>query len=229
MWVDDARAAAGAWQGLGRAPVLVERGLALAAEFSVLVARRPGGECVVYPPAFNVHDEGILAWSVIPAPLSHDVLERGRAIAKRIATALDCVGLLVIEMFVLDDGSVLVNELAPRPHNSYHASENACATSQFEQHVRAVCDLPLGSPALVQPAAIANLLGDLWITETQPDVAGALAMEGVRLVLYGKRGARVGRKMGHLVATGRDPRDALARAQDAYDRFAPRGAKKARR
>jgi 5-(carboxyamino)imidazole ribonucleotide synthase len=95
--------------------------------------------------------------------------------------------------------------------------------------VRAVCDLPLGSPALVQPAAIANLLGDLWLSDTPPDVAGALAMEGVRLVLYGKRGARAGRKMGHLVATGRDPHDALARAQDAYDRFAPCGTKKARR
>ncbi len=223
LWVDGAGEGDAAWRALGGAPVIAERALALHAEFSVLVARRPGGEIAVYPPAFNVHEQGQLAWSVIPAPLPRDVLARGVDLACRIAAALDVAGLLVVEMFMLADGTVLVNELAPRPHNSFHATENACATSQFEQHVRAVCDLPLGATDLVRPAAIANLLGDLWLMDSPPDLAAALSMPGVRVVLYGKRGPRAGRKMGHLVAVGASPADALARADEAFMRFAPPG------
>ena len=225
IWTTSAKESAATWKSLGARPVVAEKGLSLAAEFSVLVARRPGGQCVVYPPAFNVHRDGILEWSVIPAPLGSEVLEHGADIARGIATTIDVVGLLVVELFVTSDGAVLVNELAPRPHNSYHASENACATSQFEQHVRAVCDLPLGAPTLVKPAAIANLLGDLWLADMPPDVAAALSMDGVRVVLYGKKGARAGRKMGHIVATGDDPHDALSRVREAYRKFAAHGAK----
>jgi 5-(carboxyamino)imidazole ribonucleotide synthase len=114
-----------------------------------------------------------------------------------------------------------VNELAPRPHNTYHQSERACATGQFEQLVRAVCGLPLGAPTLTGAAAIANLLGDLWDDARAPDPAAALAVPTARLHLYGKREARAGRKMGHLSAVGQTPAEALARVQDAYDRFRP--------
>ena len=119
------------------------------------------------------------------------------------------------------DGRVLVNELAPRPHNSYHASERACATSQFEQLVRAVCGLPLGAPAPVGAGAIANLLGDVWLAGAEPDVTAALAVPTARVHLYGKRDARPGRKMGHLSAVGATSAEALGRVQEAYDRFRP--------
>jgi 5-(carboxyamino)imidazole ribonucleotide synthase len=136
-------------------------------------------------------------------------------IARTMANALQVEGLLVVEMFLLKDGRLLVNELAPRPHNSFHATEVACLTSQFEQAVRAVCNLPLGSVEVVRPAAIVNLLGDLWLREGGPRFEQVLAMPGVRLHLYGKRDARKGRKMGHLSAVGNTPEDALARVKAA--------------
>jgi 5-(carboxyamino)imidazole ribonucleotide synthase len=122
---------------------------------------------------------------------------------------------LGVEMFCTRGGELLVNELAPRPHNSYHASERACRTSQFEQFVRAVCDLPLGDVEIVEPAAIMNLFGDLWTGGRAPDFAPALERPGVRLHLYGKTSARPGRKMGHLSATGVTPEEALANARAA--------------
>ncbi|MFY0530087.1 ATP-grasp domain-containing protein [Archangium gephyra] len=131
------------------------------------------------------------------------------------ATALEVEGLLVVELFLLKDGRLLVNELAPRPHNSFHATEVACLTSQFEQAVRAVCNLPLGSVEVVRHAAIVNLLGDLWLHEGGPKFESVLAMPGVRLHLYGKREARKGRKMGHLSAVGTTPEEALARIKAA--------------
>ena len=196
-----------ALRGLGG--VVVEQALPLAAELSVMVARRPSGEIAVFPPALNHHEDRILAWSAIPAPLPAAVLAEAEAIAREIATQIALEGLLAIELFWLPDGSLRVNELAPRPHNSFHATERACVTSQFEQHVRAVCDLPLGSTALVQPTAIANLLGDLW-EGGPPRFDAALALPGVRLHLYGKAEARPGRKMGHLSAVGETPEAAAA-------------------
>jgi 5-(carboxyamino)imidazole ribonucleotide synthase len=129
---------------------------------------------------------------------------------------MEVEGLLAIEMFVTTDGKVLVNELAPRPHNSFHATERACPTSQFEQLMRAVCDLPLGSVELIQPAAIANLLGDLWLDGRKPDFVSALAIPGVRLHLYEKHTPRPGRKMGHLSAIGHTTHEALERVKQAY-------------
>jgi 5-(carboxyamino)imidazole ribonucleotide synthase len=139
--------------------------------------------------------------------------------ASRIAEALKIEGLLVVELFLTGEGELLVNELAPRPHNSFHATEVACLTSQFEQHVRAVCDLPLGSTEVTRPAAIANLLGDLWVGGVTPKFDRALALPGVRLHLYGKRVARPGRKMGHLSAVGPTPDDAVKLVLEAKKRL----------
>jgi 5-(carboxyamino)imidazole ribonucleotide synthase len=204
-----------AWRDLGERAVVAEATLELEAELSVLVARSPRGETAVYPPAFNHHEERILAWSLLPGQLPQQVTAKATEIARDMANTLRVEGLLVVELFLLKDGQVLVNELAPRPHNSFHATEVACLTSQFEQAVRAVCNLPLGSVEVVRPAAIVNLLGDLWLSEGGPRFEQVLAMPGVRLHLYGKRDARKGRKMGHLSAVGTTPEEALARVKAA--------------
>jgi 5-(carboxyamino)imidazole ribonucleotide synthase len=204
-----------AWRDLGERAVVAEAALDLQSELSVLVARNPRGETVVYPPAYNHHEERILAWSLLPGPMPPEVATKAQEIARDMANTLQVEGLLVVEMFLLKDGRLLVNELAPRPHNSFHATEVACLTSQFEQAVRAVCNLPLGSVEVVRPAAIVNLLGDLWLREGGPRFEQVLSMQGVRLHLYGKREARKGRKMGHLSAVGSTPEDALARVKAA--------------
>jgi len=203
------------WKSLGSRPCVVERALPLEAEISILVARRPGGEAVVYSPAVNHHQAQILDWSAIPAALSSQLHRQATDLALQIAQQLQVVGLLVIEMFVVRDGRLLVNELAPRPHNSYHASERACVTSQFEQAVRAVCDLPLGDPSVIKPAAISNLLGDVWLGPRAPAFDRALAIPGVRLHLYEKSVPRPGRKMGHLSAIGDDVQQAVNRVLQA--------------
>ena len=208
---DDAREA---FASLGGTPVVVERLLDLEVELSVLVARRPSGETVAYPASRNHHVGGILSWSVIPSGLPAAVLREGERVARGIAQQLDVEGLLCVELFLTRDGRVLVNELAPRPHNSYHTSERACVTSQFEQLVRAVCDLPLGATDVVVPGAILNLLGDVWAGGT-PDFARVLALPGVKVHLYGKASARPGRKMGHLSAIGATPEEALMRVRQA--------------
>ena len=208
-----------AWASLGDRPAVAEQALDLELELSVMVARRASGELVVYPPAVNHHERQILAWSTLPGDVDPRVARRARDLARGIAEQLELEGLLAVEMFLLRDGRLLVNELAPRPHNSYHASELSCPTSQFEQLVRAVCDLPLGAPEPARPAAIVNLLGDLWADGRVPDFAAALAVPGTRLFLYGKHGARAGRKMGHLAAVGESPADALERVQRAAGRL----------
>jgi 5-(carboxyamino)imidazole ribonucleotide synthase len=177
-----------------------------------MVARSPSGETRVFPPALNHHERQILSWSVIPAPLPAEITTKAEQIARGIADQFRLEGILAVEMFLVRDGSLLVNELAPRPHNSFHETEVACSTSQFEQITRAVCDLPLGDPRVLRPGAIFNLFGDLWESGT-PAWERALSIDGVRLHLYGKRGARPGRKMGHLSATGDTAEDALERVR----------------
>ena len=204
-----------AWAALGGRAAVAESALDLELELSVMVARRASGEIVVYPPAVNHHERQILAWSTLPGDLDPRVAREARELARGIAERFSLEGILAVEMFLVRDGRLLVNELAPRPHNSYHASELACPTSQFEQLVRAVCDLPLGAPEPARPAAIVNLLGDLWLDGRVPDFAAALAVPGTRLFLYGKHGARAGRKMGHLAAVGESPADALDRVRRA--------------
>jgi 5-(carboxyamino)imidazole ribonucleotide synthase len=208
-----------AFASLGSRAAVAEQALDLALELSVLVARRASGELVVYPPAVNHHERQILAWSVLPGELDPNVAREARDLARAIAERFSLEGILAVEMFVTHDGRLLVNELAPRPHNSYHASELACPTSQFEQLVRAVCNLPLGAAEPTRPAAIVNLFGDLWQDGRTPDFASALGVGGTRLFLYGKRGARPGRKMGHLAAIGDTPADALDRVQRAASRL----------
>jgi len=215
----DGNDADGAWASLGGRPAVAEQALDLELELSVMVARRASGEIVVYPPAVNHHERQILAWSTLPGDVDPRVARDARELARGIAEQLALAGLLAVEMFLLRDGRLLVNELAPRPHNSYHASELSCPTSQFEQLVRAVCDLPLGAPEPARPAAIVNLLGDLWADGRIPDFASALEVPGTRLFLYGKRGARAGRKMGHLAAVGDSPSEALSRVQRAAARL----------
>jgi 5-(carboxyamino)imidazole ribonucleotide synthase len=206
--------AARAFEALGGVPCVVERELDLAIELSVLVARRPGGELASFPAARNWHEDGILVRSVMPAALPPGVASRADALARRIAVALGVEGLLAVELFLTREGALLVNELSPRPHNTFHATETACATSQFEQLVRAVCDLPLGSTEAVRPTAVANLLGDLWLRPSAPDLAAALAAPGVAVRLYGKA-PRPRRKVGHLLATAPTAREALRRVAAA--------------
>jgi 5-(carboxyamino)imidazole ribonucleotide synthase len=207
------------WTQVGGRPAVVERALDLAGELSVMVARRPHGETAVFPPALNHHERQILAWSVIPAPLPARILARAEEIGRGIAEQIGLHGVIAVEMFLSMSGDVFVNELAPRPHNSYHASERACVTSQFEQLTRAICDLPLGDTSVVRPGAIVNLFGDLWHNGSAPPFARSLDTEGVRLHLYGKAGPRPGRKMGHLSAIGETPLAALAAARAAAHRI----------
>jgi 5-(carboxyamino)imidazole ribonucleotide synthase len=215
---------AAAWKSLGKRAAVVERAQDLAMELSVMVARSPSGEVKAFPPATNHHERQILAWSVLPLMLPKEVAaqvdaaeleHRARSIALEIAEAFALQGLLAVEMFLTSDGKLLVNELAPRPHNSYHESERGCVTSQFEQAVRAACGLPLGETDVVTPAAIVNLLGEVWLEGREPNFAAALAVPGVRLHLYEKQVAKPGRKMGHLSAIGRTPEEAVERVLEA--------------
>lgn len=214
-------AARDGFASLGRPAVLAEQFLEIEAELSVMVARGPDHSAVVFPPAVNHHERGILDWSVFPGELPPAVVRQAMELGIEIAVALEIEGLLAVEMFLVGDGRLLVNELAPRPHNSYHHTERGCATSQFEQHVRAVCGLPLGSVTVIAPAAIANLLGDLWREGRPPAFAAGLAVPEVRLHLYGKREARPGRKMGHLSAIGDTVELARARALMARAHLTP--------
>ncbi|MGD0741357.1 MAG: 5-(carboxyamino)imidazole ribonucleotide synthase [Terracidiphilus sp.] len=206
------------WRELGEHPAIVEKALDLECEISVMAARNPSGEVRAFPAARNHHENQILAWSVLPAGVGPDLEARAEAVAADLVAKLGMVGLLCAEIFVTRTGELFVNELAPRPHNSYHQSERGCATSQFEQLVRAVCNLPLGSTELISPCAIANLLGDLWPGK-EPDFAAALEVSGVRLHLYEKHTPRAGRKMGHLSSVGATAEEALERVLEAKGRL----------
>ncbi len=196
----------------GTDTLIVERQVDLAMEISVICARDVNGNVALYPPAENRHRRGILDVSTAPAPVCARVAGRAAAIAETLAQGLQLVGVLAVEMFVDRDGEVLVNELAPRPHNSGHHTIEAAAVSQFEQLVRILAGLPLGDTRIARPAAMANLLGDLWGPEgAPPDFARMLAVPGVRLHLYGKEQPRPGRKMGHLTVVADTVDEAIAR------------------
>lgn len=203
-----------AWELLGNMPCLAEKAIDLDQEISVMVARSPRGQVVSFPAAANHHENQILAWSVLPSSIAPELESNAQQMARALADQLALEGLLAVEMFLTTDGRVLINELAPRPHNSYHASERACVTSQFEQVVRAVCDLPLGDTSILRPAAIANLLGDLWL-DHEPKFDRALEIPGVGLHLYEKSLPRKGRKMGHLSAVAATPEEAVKRVLEA--------------
>jgi len=208
-----------AWLSLGGRPCVAELALELDFEISVMAARNPSGEVRSFPAARNHHENQILAWSVLPAGVPAELETRAEALAAAIIARLGVEGLLCVEMFVTKQGELLVNELAPRPHNSYHQSERGCMTSQFEQLVRTTCNLPLGDTSLITPCAIVNLLGEVWLdTIGVPNFAAALAVPGVRLHLYEKRAPRVGRKMGHLSSVGATAEEALERVLEAKRR-----------
>ncbi len=203
-----------AWAPFAGTGAVLEQFVRFEKEISVLVARGADGATATYPVCENVHRNHILDVTIVPANITPAAEAKARVLAVEIAEKLELVGLLAVEMFFLADGSILVNELAPRPHNSGHFSFDASVTSQFEQQLRAVCGLPLGNTDLLCPAAMVNLLGDLW-ADGEPDWAAVLAMPQVKLHLYGKTEPRAGRKMGHLVAFGATTEVAAVRALDA--------------
>ena len=218
--VADAAALATAWHSLGGVPCVLEQLLPLAAECSVVLARGSDGTSVHFPVQRNLHREGILAVTEVHAGNLEPALA-GQAVnaARAIADGLEYVGVLCVEFFVLADGRLVVNEIAPRPHNSGHYTIDACDSSQFELQVRALCRLPLVQPRQHSPAVMLNLLGELWFdaagTERQPAWAEVLALPGAHLHLYGKRDAKPGRKMGHLTFTAADAAAARAAALSA--------------
>lgn len=180
-------------------------------EVSVVAARTIRGEFAHYGVIENAHSRHILDLSVAPARVSEETAREAVEIARSVLETLDVVGVMCVEFFLTRDGKLLVNELAPRPHNSGHLTFDASLTSQFEQQLRAVCCLPLGSTELMRPAAMANLLGDLW-AEGEPDWREALKLTDVKLHLYGKTEPRAGRKMGHLTALASTPEEAARKA-----------------
>jgi 5-(carboxyamino)imidazole ribonucleotide synthase len=223
--VNDAAALPAAWEALGRVPCVLEQRLALALEFSVIVARGADGQLVHLPPQQNLHRDGILAVTQVPAPdlpaaLAAQALRCAAALAERLAY----VGVLCVEFFVLQDGSLVANEMAPRPHNSGHASIDACDVSQFDLQVRTLAGLPLVTPRQHSAAVMLNLLGDLWFAGPDaaartPPWAEVLALPGTHLHLYGKAQARRGRKMGHLTVTAETLPQARAVALQAAQRL----------
>lgn len=211
---DRAEDVTAAWDELSRLPCVLEAVAEFEREISVVGARGVDGTAALYDPIVNDHANHILDVSVCPADLPDGVRVRAQEITRSLLETWEVVGVLCVEMFLLPDGELLVNEIAPRPHNSGHLTIDAHACSQFEQQVRAVCGLPLGSTEQSRPAAMANLLGDLW-RDGEPNWPGALATPGVALHLYGKGEPRIGRKMGHLTALGSTAGDARSRVLTA--------------
>ncbi|TWT88499.1 N5-carboxyaminoimidazole ribonucleotide synthase [Pseudobythopirellula maris] len=206
----DAAEAADAWAYLGRHKCVLEQFVEFRREVSVVVARGMDGATAVCGPIENDHKNHILDLSLLPAACDESVAAEARRVAELVAKELDLVGVVCVEFFETTDGQVVVNEIAPRPHNSGHLTIEACAASQFEQQARAIAGMPLGSFEAPRPAAMANLLGDLW-SAGEPDWDAAKAVDGVQLHLYGKGSARPGRKMGHLTAVA----DTVEAARDA--------------
>ena len=202
--VDQAEAA---WTSIGRVEAVLEKFIPFELEISVVASRSATGDYLDWGVMENGHRNHILDVTVCPARIPEAVAREAREIARTVLEKLDVVGVLCVEFFLESSGRLMINELAPRPHNSGHLTFDASVTSQFEQQLRAVCGLSLGSTELLQPAAMANLLGDLW-TLGEPDWAAACAIPNVKLHLYGKLEPRPGRKMGHLTAIGPTAQDA---------------------
>ena len=219
MRIDDVAKAEAAWSTMGAQLGVLESFVPFRLELSVVVARTRKGEMSCFPVAENAHSRHILDVTTVPAAVPEKTQRDAVELACSVARALDLVGVLAVELFWLDDGrteegTLLVNELAPRPHNSGHFTLDACVTSQFEQQLRAVCGLPLGDVSLLRPVAMANLLGDLWASG-EPRWDRALALPDVKLHLYGKADPRPGRKMGHMTVMAADAATARERVLQA--------------
>ena len=196
---------------------VLEEFLPLVKEISVVLARAEDGKTAIFPIAENQHVNGILDITIAPARISQALAREAENIAKEMAAKLEYVGVMAVEFFVLAADKLLVNEIAPRPHNSGHFTIDACRTSQFEQQVRVLCGLPLGDTSQHTPAVMVNILGDVWRGanhETPPDWQAVLQHPGAHLHLYGKRQARIGRKMGHVTVCDTDPANALSIAME---------------
>ncbi len=197
------------WKQFGAPRGVLERWIPFQAELSVVCARGLDGAIAAFPVSENIHTNHILDLSIVPARFSPAILDKAESLASEIARRLDVIGLLAVEFFLTSNGELLVNELAPRPHNSGHFTFDACVTSQFEQQLRAVCGLPLGSPELLRPVVMWNILGDLW-KNGAPDWSTVLKNPKAKLHLYGKSEARPGRKMGHVCVMAETVEEALA-------------------
>ena len=206
-----------AWDAVGRVPCVLEAMVDFACEISVVAARGQNGEFAHYGTVANEHCHQILDVTTAPATVPEHISQQAIAIARALMEKLEVIGVLCVEFFVTKAGKLLVNELAPRPHNSGHFTVDASATSQFEQQLRAVCGLPLGSTQQLCPAAMANLLGDLW-SEGEPDWRAVCSFPDVKLHLYGKTTARPGRKMGHLTGLGEDANQRVRAARATLQR-----------
>lgn len=204
------------WEKMQRQEAVLEAVVDFEAELSVVGVRSHNGDCAFFAPSLNDHVGGILDVSSAPVPFEPEVSEAAVEITHGILEQLNVTGVLCVEFFLTRDRRLLVNELAPRPHNSGHLTIDSCITSQFEQQLRAVCGLPLGSTEMLRPAAMANLLGDLW-RDKDPDWVSALALPDVKLHLYGKVEPRAGRKMGHLTATAQSAAEAARLVRAARD------------
>ncbi len=202
------------WSASSADELVLEGAVDFEKELSVLVARGPDGVMATFPVCENMHKNHILDLTVVPARVGERVEADAAALAGTIAEKLELVGLLAVEMFLKTNGDLIVNELAPRPHNSGHWTIEGCVTNQFEQQLRAVCGLPLGATDILRPAAMANILGDVW-QGGEPNWENAFRVEGVHLHLYGKREPRPRRKMGHLTAVGDTAEDAMRRVTEA--------------
>jgi 5-(carboxyamino)imidazole ribonucleotide synthase len=210
------------WAQRGDALCVLEQVIEFEKEISVIVARAPDQSTAVFPVSENVHREHILDLTMAPARVEERLAEAARELACEVAISLQLVGLLAVEMFLTRSGQLVINELAPRPHNSGHWTIEGCVTSQFEQHVRAVCGLPLGATEILRPTAMVNLLGNIW-SGGEPNWSAALSEPNVHLHLYGKAHPRPGRKMGHLTAVGESVDKAADRVLRAREKLFAEG------
>ncbi len=209
-----------AFERLGRVSCILEQKIELAKEVSVILARRSDGEIVPFPLAENQHVKGVLDTTVVPADVTDIQHRQAMSLAHKLADDLDYVGVLAVELFISTSGDVLINEIAPRPHNSGHFTQNATDTSQFEQQVRMMADLPAGNAESTRSVAMLNLLGDLW-GESVPRWEEVFSVEGAYLHLYAKHEARPGRKMGHINIVGNNPSQLLKKAHQLKQKLSP--------
>ncbi len=210
------------WNALGNVECVLEKRVTLKSEVSVVLARSTTKELSFFPVAENVHRDGILFTSTVPATVNENIQELAKSCAQKIAEELDYIGVLAVEFFVDGDDNLFFNEMAPRTHNSGHYTMDACYTSQFEQQVRAICGLPLGNTAAHSAVTMVNLLGDLWDTKGQQPDWSCVLSDNVKLHLYGKHEARVGRKMGHINCLAKQDTETLAQAIESFQMLSSR-------
>ncbi len=203
--------------GAGKLPLMIEEWIPFEKEVSILACRSINGEVEVFPVAENIHKNSILDETIVPAKISESSNTEAFDIAKKCVSAFNAYGMLCIELFVTKDGHILVNELAPRPHNSGHYTIEACYTSQYEQHIRAILGLPLGNPGLIKPVAMKNIIGEVSGKAELKGLDKAYENPNVKVHIYGKETVSVGRKMGHITAISDTIEDALEQVRKAHD------------